>query len=573
MIATLPKNDHFASLKQLPSSSELFDRSNVRDVIIRKADAILRDENIFFTFPYHTKGVDRPWEYDPIERKYWPRRHYTEQILHSHDTPSDVKIVFEINRFKDLPTLGQAALLTSNEGYAKEVERRILSWIEGNPFASSVNWSSGLEISIRLISWTTTLLLLKEVGFHSSDNLKIKRSIYEQATYLAADLGTDKIVSTNHLIGEAAGLYMVSTLWTFQDAPLYAKTARNVLECEILRQTFPDGVTREASSWYHQFVTHFFDLASRIAENEGKPFSNTYLSRLSKMKDYLNSMTMNNEIVRYGDSDDGWALWMEGDLEAWKGHIWGSSHAKPSSIIEQYFADSNNVAAHVNQAFLFLRAGKFGMGGAGFSSHTHDDFLSPIIYLAGLPALADPGTFVYSGNPEKRMQYRIASAHNGLMFGTGTGAIPRKQFGWMAVRPDACILDTSYTKDEAIITSSYGEWSGHKRVVNINSRSALIEDHFQKEINQACEWRLHLAPIWKNDNDPSSSAAQDQFHFHTETGDHLTITLNGVFERTLVEQYEFSPSYLVEASAIMLKLNTSNPDGTYSILMTIDRAS
>ncbi len=205
MLLAVPNNDLVATLKKSQDFSPDDKLSLDRETILAHADAMLRDENIFFSFPYRTIGIDRPWEFDPIENKYWPRRHYTERKLHDKDTPKDVKIVFEINRFKDLPTLGQAAFLTNDERYAREVERRLLYWIEENPFANSVNWSSALEISIRLISWTATLLLLEKAGFNIADNPKIQRSVYEQACYLAADLGTDKVISTNHLIGEAAG--------------------------------------------------------------------------------------------------------------------------------------------------------------------------------------------------------------------------------------------------------------------------------------------------------------------------------------------------------------------------------
>ncbi|HET6512147.1 MAG TPA: hypothetical protein VFH43_08145, partial [Candidatus Kapabacteria bacterium] len=95
-----------------------------RESIIRKADSMLRDENEYFTFPYRLRGVPRPWNYDPYEKLYWPRDHYTEQKLHSEDTPQDVKIVWEINRFKDLPTLAQAAYLTRDAKYADEIEYR-----------------------------------------------------------------------------------------------------------------------------------------------------------------------------------------------------------------------------------------------------------------------------------------------------------------------------------------------------------------------------------------------------------------------------------------------------------------
>ncbi len=570
MLAVVPHDGFIAGLKEQPKFTKIAELSIERDTILSSADAMLRDENVFFTFPYHTKGIDRPWEFDPIENKYWPRRYYTERILHDHDTPRDVKIVFEINRFKNLPTLGQAACLTGDKKYADEVERRLLSWIEDNPFAQSVNWSSALEISIRLIAWTTTLLLLKEAGFNVADHPKIKRSIYEQVCYLVADLGTDKVVSTNHLIGEAAGLFVTASLWEFNEHLKFTKQAQHILEREIIKQTFPDGVTREASSWYHQFVTHFFDLTDRIATRKGNPFSNQFQTRLSKMKAYLGNMIVNNHVVRYGDSDDGWALFLEGNLDRWKSVIFGSSSVGDSDSTSNYYPDTKVIATHSCDSFLFLRAGAFGMGGAGFSSHAHDDFLSPIIRLAGLPVVADPGTFVYSGDPEKRRQYRIASTHNGIIFGNTTGAIPRKQFGWEQIRPDAAILKTNFNDSKAIVAASYGEWPEHQRTITIDATSARIEDRFIQPVRQNCEWRFHLAPEWTIEHE---SLAELRYQFLNKSGDRLNIELQGEFKTIAIESYDYSPSYLVAQPATMLQLTTQNPTGIYTIHLSIERAA
>ncbi len=570
MLVAMPHNNDRANLKQaseFPRSAEL---DKDRDTILSHAGSMLRDENIFFTFPYHTQGIDNPWEFDPTEHKYWPRRHYTERKLHDLDTPRDVKIVFEINRFKDLPALGQAALLTGDKKYADEVERRLLSWIEDNPFAMSVNWSSALEISIRLISWTATLLLLKKTGFNICDNPKIQRSIYEQVCYLAADLGTDKVISTNHLIGEAAGLYITASIWEFNKNSHFTQEAQRILEREIINQTFPDGVTREASSWYHQFVTHFFDLADRISTNGKNSFSEAYKSRLLKMKAFLNSMTIADKIIRYGDADDGWALFLEGNINSWKDFIFGTSSTTEHVPIRNYYPTAKLVAAHIGEAFLFLRAGAFGMGGTGFSSHAHDDFLSPIIFLDGLRILVDAGTFVYSGDPEKRTMYRTASAHDGLIIGTATGAIPRKQFGWEQIRPDAAMLETSFNDSEAKVTASYGEWPQHQRSITINKRSLLLEDRLLEPIHERWEWRLHLAPEWIMDE---THEPQGRYHFRTNSGNHLSIGMHGDFEKIRIETYDYSPSYLVAQPGILLRLTTPDPAGTYSIHITIDKSA
>ena len=210
------------------------------------------------------------------------------------------------------------------------------------------------------------------------------------------------------------------------------------------------------------------------------------------------------------------------------------------------------------------------MGGAGFSSHAHDDFLSPIIYLSGLPVLVDPGTYVYSADPEKRTQYRLANAHNGLIFGNGSAAMPREQFGWVSVRPDAIIRETSFNNSEAMVTSSYGEWPQHRRMVTVNPSSALIEDQFLQSISRRCEWRFHLSPEWVIENDSNNTSSSNEYHFSTNAGSRLTIKVKGNFETMDVESYDYSPSYLVAQSGMMMRLTTSSPAGTYAIHITID---
>src|SRR5476651_773043 len=56
-----------------------------RETVIERADEMLRDENYFFTFLHHLKNIPDPWNYDPIEKKYWAKRDYEETRVHSSD--------------------------------------------------------------------------------------------------------------------------------------------------------------------------------------------------------------------------------------------------------------------------------------------------------------------------------------------------------------------------------------------------------------------------------------------------------------------------------------------------------
>lgn len=562
MLRDVPKSAARATL--FPISWQI-DGNAIKDSsATEKANDLLLNRNRIFSWDHELWSTNQTWEYDPIEKKQWPHRHYTEKHLHAADMPRDVKIVWEINRFVELPALGQAACITRDEAYAREVEKRLLSWIEQNPFANTINWASALEISIRLLSWTATLAMLREAGCALDANPLIARSIFEQAAYLAADLSTDKVVPTNHLIGEAAGLFVVSSMWDFPASNEYANRARAILECEIIRQTYSDGVTREASSWYHQFVTDLFDLAERVSTRSGHPMSELYRTRLARMKTYVAALTVNGSLVRYGDADDGLAI----DLgENWKSSIFGpaTTTATPESGL---FPVSRHAALHVGASFVFVRAGEFGMGGDGFSSHAHDDFLSPIVFLDGLPVLADPGTFVYNGNRDGRAKYRGANAHNGLVIAGETGAVQKLNFGWQRVRPDAIILESSKSEDAAMVIGRFGEWPDHTRRIDLTRTGLDIADTFESTPGLTCEWRFHLDPIWKH-----RSKTENGFDFETNDGDRLEVVVSGQYDSASVEAYDYSPSYGVELQAMMLRLSTLNPHGAYAVQMIVERAA
>jgi hypothetical protein len=539
MLREVPKVDTIATLIQAPHR-DLAPSDRDRTDILAEAERMLADDNRYFTYPYQLREIDRAWEYDPLEKKYWPRRHYTEQQLHADDTPQDVKIVWEINRFVDLPTLGQAAFIARDERFAAEAEWRILSWIEENPFANSINWASALEIAIRLISWSVTLRILEAAGFVVHNNPRIRRSIYEQLRYLSSDLSTDKVVPTNHLIGEAAGLFIGSSLWDYPTARLDSETARRILEEEIIRQTFEDGVTREASSWYHQFVTGFFDLVDRVSSVAVSPMSAAYRDRLAKMKSYVQALRVNGQLVRFGDADDGLPLKIMD--EAWLSAGLGRE-TTPAADTMEFFTVSRQAAVRVQDSFLFIRGGEFGMGGAGFSSHAHDDLLSPILYLAGLPVLADPGTYVYNGSPGERRAYRGTSAHN--VIGETSAAVQRMNFGWHTVRPDATLDLLEHSADRVKLQGSYGEWPWHERHVVLESHRAIVRDRMGiGDGHSKCDFRFHLDPRWK-----LASQTAIELLFEDHASNHLTVRLRGAEQPLTVQQYDYSPSYRVKQPA------------------------
>ena len=78
----------------------------------------------------------------------------------SEDVTGNVKQIWELSRLHHLTLLSAAWKVTGKDVYAKATDEQLMSWWKQNPFLSGVNWTSGIEVGIRLISfvWIRRLL-------------------------------------------------------------------------------------------------------------------------------------------------------------------------------------------------------------------------------------------------------------------------------------------------------------------------------------------------------------------------------------------------------------------------------
>src|SRR5437667_2995610 len=209
----------------------------------------------------------------------------------------EIKSLWELNRHLHIVTLAQAYALSRDVRYFDVVRRHLESWFASCPCRMGPNWSSALEAAIRLINWSVTWQLLGGVRsrlFEDAEGARFRQrwleSIYQHAQFVRGSFSLHSSAN-NHLIGEAAGLFIAALTWPhWPGVHAWRVAARAILEREALLQNAPDGVNREQAVSYQQFVLDFLLLSLLAGKGNGQAFSVAYESRLEAMHEYLRSI-------------------------------------------------------------------------------------------------------------------------------------------------------------------------------------------------------------------------------------------------------------------------------------------
>ena len=176
------------------------------------------------------------WNIDIKTKKTWPEKYQGDIYFHSPEF-GGVLYVWLLNRFTHFYRLGSAFQLTKDEKYASEIINQISSWIEQNPYLIGVNWTSPLEMSIRVIAWIWALEMIKESNALSKEFFsRVIQVINFHADYIYNNLSLHGSAN-NHLIGEVSGLVFVGSFLPFlKNAEKWKKKGLSVLEDEIPKQ-------------------------------------------------------------------------------------------------------------------------------------------------------------------------------------------------------------------------------------------------------------------------------------------------------------------------------------------------
>ncbi len=431
------------------------------------------------------------WQADPRSQQ----RHWSPGVLDEDEAvrtaTADVKYVWEVNRHQYLPLLGRAFWLTGEDRYARDAVALVEDWMAQNPVGLGVNWCSHLEVAMRAISWLWTLPYV--VTWEGLESRLLERwlgCLADHYHHLCRHLSvyTDP---TNHLIGEATALWMLSlVLPELPGAQRQHQRAWDILVREIERQVAPDGVNAEQATSYHRFVLDFYLQVYILTQRAGKVLPTVLTERLEAMLAFASALAGSHGVApMIGDSDDARGVpfldgvgWDFRDLLStgavvfersdWQRQAGGLSEITVwllgPETIDRFealgVADERRGCAcdspregttlFAEGGYGFLRSPQagaeliFDVGQLGLmphAAHGHADALSVLVRVNGRFLLTDPGTGAYFQSAPLRHVFRRTAAHNTVTIDGLDQADLLDMFKWvnhMAVR-----LQASYVSD------------------------------------------------------------------------------------------------------------------------------
>jgi Heparinase II/III-like protein/Heparinase II/III N-terminus len=419
----------------------------------------------------HVVCCDRhpDWTLEPVSGKRAPAIHWSRIAYLDPQVAGDSKFTWELNRHQYLALLGRAYALTDDDRYASVVADHLSSWMDNNPPEIGINWTSSLELALRAISWIWALALVRRSQritaplFH-----RVLKYLHLQARHIEQNLSTYFSPNT-HLTGEALGLLYIGTAFPeFKRAAQWRALGTQILEKQIERQLFGDGVYFEQSTYYHRYTADFYLHALRLTETSTPAFGAAIRPKLDLLLDYLVAITRPDGSSPFIGDDDGGRLVMLGERaandfrdtlaigaammgrgdcayvagDAVEELIWllgpqglrryDRLDAAPPNETSRAFAASGYYVMREHWGrdadWALIRCGPHP---PQLGAHAHADALSVELSLGGQPVLIDPGTYVYTASRTEREHFRSTAAHSTLTVdGTSSAEPAASPFKW-----------------------------------------------------------------------------------------------------------------------------------------------
>ena len=351
----------------------------------------------------------------------------------------DIRTNWELNRHFQFACVSKNYYLTGDDKYLDEFRDLFVSWNDHNHFLHGVEWTSAMEVAIRVNSWIYAYAFLKK-SFEKYQNQdesilnKLSHGILAMAVYIKSHRAKFSSAN-NHLIVEMYALGLTGIVFSYQPWINYSIKA---LTEELPKQNYADGVNKEMSLHYQTFVMEAYGLLWLSMEKNKIKVPSVWKDYLSKMSEFVaDSCGEYSEVIIFGDNDEGKILDLSGKKINYyhyvlqiMGDILGGQYTsfKRQETIDWVSMEktggmytSSDIRVYEKGGMVFLRSKDrkvliaMDCGDLGFASiaaHGHADALSIQVYYEGNPVLVDSGTYNYHVPKKYRDEMRSTKAHN-----------------------------------------------------------------------------------------------------------------------------------------------------------------
>jgi len=343
-------------------------------------------------------------------------------------------------------------------------------------------------------------------------------SIYQHLSFISGNLSRFSSAN-NHLIGEAAGLFIGANTWPYwrKTTDRWRSVGYEILVKEAQKQSYADGGTCEQAIAYQQFVLDFFILSYLSGKSKGIFFPDSFLRRTEKMIGFLASMIdCKGNLPMIGDADDGFVVRMSQDpgFDPYQSLInTGAFLFKRDDLLKQeqeiddktlwLICDSIDLIKtegkrvdEKGKAFgnsgYFILGDELGneneirclidcgpLGYLSIAAHGHADALSIYLSVKGTEFLLDPGTYCYHTNRKWREYFRGTSAHNTVRIDRVNQSVSGGNFMWVN-KANAKAIKFNFGKDEDTFEGQHDGYrrlrdpAVHRRKIIFNKREKIF---------------------------------------------------------------------------------------------------
>lgn len=406
---------------------------------------VFKEQNLFGVYSYNK--YKRAWDAGFQTENVWPTDQCSYDIsISQREDIGDIRTNWELNRHYQFAGMAKSFYVTGDFSILKELQELFYDWNNKNHFLCGVEWTSAMEIAIRVNSWIYTYCFLnKAFEKYNLENNKIlkdiSRGIIVMADYIVKHRAKYSSAN-NHLIVE---MYAVGMSGIFFDYKPWEKLAFNILTEELPRQNYADGVNKEMSLHYQSFVMEAYGLLMIEMKHNHIKISQIWEEYLMHMSEFMcDCCGEYGETVVFGDNDEGKILDLSGEhFDHYRyvldlmGNVLPKRYSKmenihenlcwilsddfQNSVLQKNCYYSPEVKCYKEGGYTLWRSKNnkvligidhADLGFGSLAAHGHADALSFQMFIEGVPVFVDPGTYNYHVPKKTRDEFRATKNHN-----------------------------------------------------------------------------------------------------------------------------------------------------------------